>query len=95
MHVTISHQELGLLVRAVNIKRGFLSLGGKGRGVKEKEKKDMDVVNNRVKEATGSNEAAISGNVATTSTPNVEQVSGTVPVLANNITKGPILTENT
>ncbi|GJT30397.1 hypothetical protein Tco_0910672 [Tanacetum coccineum] len=35
------------------------------------------------------------GNVATTSTPNVEHVSGTVRVLANDVTKGPVLTENT
>ncbi|GJX43099.1 hypothetical protein Tco_0259775 [Tanacetum coccineum] len=35
------------------------------------------------------------GNVATTSTPNVEHVSSTIRVLANDVTKGPVLTENT
>nr|GEZ99758.1 hypothetical protein [Tanacetum cinerariifolium] len=62
--ITSRIQAFSLLatgVRAMNMNRGFLSPGRRGRGVKEKEKQDMAAVNNRVKEASGSNEAPIVG----------------------------------
>ncbi|GKC15446.1 hypothetical protein Tco_1012228, partial [Tanacetum coccineum] len=96
----------------LSIERGFLGSGGKGGGCK----------NDKHKEASGSNEAAIVGknmvvyvnaaghaivnadnsgsgnenaNVATTSTQNMEQVSGIVQVSANDVTKGSVLIGNT
>ncbi|GJZ38563.1 hypothetical protein Tco_0585126 [Tanacetum coccineum] len=82
---------------------GFLSLRGRGF----KQNKNLNIVSNDVivgKNVAGSssmsNNDTASGNkedtrVATTSTPDVEQVSGTVSVSANDVTKRLVLTKNT
>nr|GEU81846.1 hypothetical protein [Tanacetum cinerariifolium] len=61
----------------------FLDSGGGGGSKHLKKVEQPNVTGNE------------SGNVATSSTPNVEKVSGTVLVLANDVTKRLVLTENT
>ncbi|GJR52505.1 ethylene-responsive transcription factor ERF027-like protein [Tanacetum coccineum] len=73
------------------------STEGEGEALWKKEKQDMVVVKNHVEVTSGSNEVLFneSGNVATTTTLNMEQVFVNVLVSADDVTKGPVLIKNT